>query len=206
MGAHINIQKVTESGWEMYLAKYVAKGEPSFKLQISKDVSEPEKYLQTRVVGRVEVDHINLGYFLCYSSRVVTYLPTDLNPQYGFLTCNEHLPADPQSDNVSYSNMLDKYMERPTELENVLYVDWADSARIYHNVNGRQWKKCKTEAVAIWTFVMLNRDKQEEYYMQTLVLNVPLHKDKPCCPIATNPVHIWRNVRLGKYYPKEMIH
>ena len=30
----MNIQKVTASGWEMYLAKYVAKSEPSFQLNM----------------------------------------------------------------------------------------------------------------------------------------------------------------------------
>lgn len=200
-GAHMNIQKVTESGWEMYLAKYVAKGEPSFKLEISKDASEAEKYLRTRVVGRLEVDHINLGYFLCCSSRAVTYLPTDLNPQYGFIKRNEHLPSDPESDEIFYSNMLEKYMERPTELEDVLYVDWAekfmlgrsacesvntalavrdnDKSKIYTDLKGRKWKKRRTEAVARWKFFMPNGDKQEEYYMQKLVLNVPLRKDTP---------------------------
>ena len=78
---------------------------------------------QTRVVDIMEADHINRGYFLCCSSRAVTYLPTDLNLQYGFLKRNEHLPADPESEAVFYSNMLEKYMERPTELENVLYMD-----------------------------------------------------------------------------------
>ena len=80
-GAHMNIQRVTSSGWEMYLAKYVAKTEPSFQMQLSKDASDTERYIRTRIVGRLEVDHINLGHFLCQSSREVVYLPTDLNPQ-----------------------------------------------------------------------------------------------------------------------------
>ena len=53
----------------------------------------------------------------------MTYLTTDLNPQYGILERNENLPADPDSNDVFYSNMLEKYMERPTELQDVLYVD-----------------------------------------------------------------------------------
>ena len=216
-GAHMNIQKVTESGWEMYLTKYVATGEPSFKLEISKDASEPEKYLRTRVVGRLEVDHINLGHFLCCASRQVTYLPTDLNPVYGFLKRNKDLPADPDSDDVFYSNTLDKYMERPVELESVRYVEWAekymlarsgkapnrdrlvaqndcsdnddDNKNDHHDIDnrkliftdlkGREWKKRKTEAVARWKFFIPNGENQEDYYMQKLVLNVPLRKESP---------------------------
>jgi len=34
MGAHVNIQRVTADGWELYLAKYVAKAEPSFDLKL----------------------------------------------------------------------------------------------------------------------------------------------------------------------------
>ena len=196
-GVHMTIQQVTEAGWEMYLAKYVAKGEPSFKLDISKTASEPEKYLRTRVVGRLEVDHINLGHFLCCSSRAVMYLPTDLNPQYGFVKRNQHLPSDPESDDIFYSNMLEKYMERPTDLENVLYVDWAEKyiisrssgsqtddartqphdRRTYIDLKGRKWKRRTKEAVARWKFYMPNSENQEQYYMQKVVLNTPLRKD-----------------------------
>ena len=199
-GAHMNIQKVTEAGWEMYLAKYVAKGEPSFKLDISKDASDPEKYLRTRVVGRLEVDHITLGYFLCCSRRAVTFLPTDLHPEYGYLKRNKHLPSDPDSHDVFYSNMLDKYMECPTELETISYVDWAENYTLarssasdtekqsthkdntqksYIDLVGRSWKQRKTEAVARWKFFMPNGDDQEQYYMQKVVLNIPLRKDTP---------------------------
>ncbi len=84
-GAHMNIQKVTTSGWEMYLAKYVAKSEPSFSLNVSKDASDPEKYIRTRIIGRLEVYHINLGHFLMQSSRQIIFLPTEIESEYGFL-------------------------------------------------------------------------------------------------------------------------
>ena len=199
----MNIQKASDSGWEMYLAKYWAKAEPSFKLNISNDASGPEEYLRTRVVGRLEVDLINLGYFLCCSSRTMTYLTTDLNPRYGILERNENLLADPDSNVVFYSNMSEKYTERPTGLQDVLYVDWADKymlagsgcecgkagatksivqeyTQICMEDNGkRQWKTRRTEAIARWKFYVLNDDKEEEYCLPNLVLNVTLHKDTP---------------------------
>ena len=75
----MNIQKVTTSGWEIYLAKYVAKTEPSFQLEVSKDAADTENYIRTRVLGRLEVDHSNLGQFLCCDSREAIYLLTELN-------------------------------------------------------------------------------------------------------------------------------
>ena len=33
-GAHINIQKLVDGGWELYCAKYVAKAEPTFDLKL----------------------------------------------------------------------------------------------------------------------------------------------------------------------------
>ena len=206
-GAHMNIVKVTSSGWEMYLAKYVAKTEPSFQLDISKDASDTEKCVKTRVVGRLEVDHINLGHFLCCASREVINLPTDLNPAYGFLKRKRDLPNNPDSEDVFNSNLLEKYMERPPQLENVLYVDWAekymldrshsslfsrvqdddesgddeapDANRPMVDTAGRRWKRRNVEAVARWRFYLLNGDNQEDYYMQKLVLNVPLRKNTP---------------------------
>ena len=119
------------------------------------------------------------------------------------------LPSDPDSEDVFYSNLLEKYMEHPAQLENVLYVEWAETYMINRSsstssrhqeddeasdneedthapahVNlvdqkGRRWKKRNTEAVARWKFYLPNGEDQEKYYMQKLILNVPLRKDTP---------------------------
>ena len=206
-GAHMNIQKVTASGWEMYLAKYVAKTEPSFSLQVSKDASDPEKYIRTRIIGRLEVDHINLGHFLSSSSRQVIYLPTEINPEYSFLKRKEHLPHDRNSTDVFYDNLLQKYMYRPLQLEDMLYEEWAskympdrnvarqsDTAMnsggddsdmdaeptlptVLTDIKGRKWRRRNIEAIPRWRFFMPNGENQENYYMQKLVLNLPLRRD-----------------------------
>ena len=201
----MNIQKVAGAGWEMYLAKYVAKTEPSFSVDVSRDASEPEKYLRTRIVGQLEVQHIILGHFLCCSSREVIFLPTDLNPQYGFLKRKQHLPEDPNSKDIYYDNYLEKYMDRPAELENVLYKDWAskytickynaksDNAddesddeneekskpdnKVLYDKQGRKWKLRKKEAIPRWKFFLPNGLNQEQYYMQKLVFSLPLRRD-----------------------------
>ena len=206
-GAHMNIQKVTASGWEMYLAKYVAKTEPSFSLQVSKDASDPEKYIRTRIIGRLEVDHINLGHFLSSSSRQVIYLPTEIHPEYSFLKRKEHLPRDRNSTDVFYDNLLQKYMDRPLQLEDMLYEEWAskympdrnvarpsdiatnsggddsdidaepDLPTVLTYIKGRKWRRRNIEAVPRWRFFMPNGENQENYYMQKLVLNLPLRRD-----------------------------
>ena len=43
----------------------------------------------------------------------------------------------------------------------------------------RQWKTRRTEAIARWKFYVLTDDKEEEYCLPKLVLNVTLHKDTP---------------------------
>lgn len=65
MGAHVNIQQVTSGGWELYLAKYVSKAEPSFDLNLPEGTTYPERYLRTRIVGRPEVQNIPLGFNVC---------------------------------------------------------------------------------------------------------------------------------------------
>ena len=124
MGAHVNIQRVTSGGWELYLAKYVAKAEPSFDLKLPEDTSESERYLRTRVVGRLEVENNLLGFNFCRSSRTIIYLPTSIKPDYGFLKRKQHLPEDPTSTDVFYDTLFDKYLDRPDELQDVLYPDY----------------------------------------------------------------------------------
>ena len=84
-------------------------------------------------------------------------------------------------------------MERPPQLENVLYVDWAQKymldrfrSSLFSRVQdddesgddeapganqpmvdmaGRRWKRQNVEAVARWRFYLPNGDNQEDYYM-----------------------------------------
>ena len=97
-------------------------------------------------------------------------------------------------------------MERPVQLESMLYIEWAEtyminrsSSTIHRHNNdddsdteetsnrpivlvdqmGRRWKMCYVEAVARWKFYLPNGEDQEKYYMQKLVLNLPLRKNAP---------------------------
>jgi hypothetical protein len=74
--AHLNVQKVTENGWEQYLAKYVAKAEPSTKMHVGKR-SEADYYLSRRLVGIIEAMVILLQIKQVQCNRQVEFLPTD---------------------------------------------------------------------------------------------------------------------------------
>ena len=47
-------QRVSRHGFEMYLAKYISKPEPSINVHLPENASEPERYLRTHVIGAVE--------------------------------------------------------------------------------------------------------------------------------------------------------
>ena len=66
LGAHVNIQRVTSGGWELYLAKYVTKAEPSFDLKLPQDKSESQRYLRNYGFGRLEVENNLLGFVVLY--------------------------------------------------------------------------------------------------------------------------------------------
>ena len=62
---HLNVQKVTRTGLERYLVKYVAKIEATFGLKVSADqLSESDLYHSTRLIGSPEC----ITYLLSYHS------------------------------------------------------------------------------------------------------------------------------------------
>ena len=61
-GAHHNVQHVSKHGFQQYLAKYISKTEPSSKIELPEDCSEPQKYLRTRVIGAIEALEILMGF------------------------------------------------------------------------------------------------------------------------------------------------
>jgi len=77
----MNIQRVSKHGFEMYLAKYISKPEPSFQVNLSENATDPEKYLRTRVVGACEAIDVQLGFNQYHLSRMVEFLPTEVNPK-----------------------------------------------------------------------------------------------------------------------------
>ena len=127
---HMNIQRVTSGGWEVYLAKYVSKAEPSFDLKLPPTATEVERFLKTRIVGRLEVDTILLKNDLARASREVVFCPTEVDPAYKYIKRKAHMPADPGSSDIFYDTILDKYLDRPQLLAHLKYPDYLRQYRV----------------------------------------------------------------------------
>ena len=197
--AHMNIQRVSHSGWELYLAKYISKAEPSFDMLLPDKTNEVERFLRTRIIGRLEADCILLGYNMCRSSRDVVWCPTSVNPNMRCYKRNAHLPKDPKSTDVYYDNGLMKYLDRPAELSHLLYGEYVrqyrivasisgnqeedededreveDDARVLKDAKGRSVKRRQEgkEGVPRWRFCLPHGNDPESYYEQVLVQRFP---------------------------------
>ena len=131
-GAHHNVQHVSKHGFEQYLAKYISKSEPSSKIELLEDCSEPQKYLRTRVIGAIEALEILMGFEQHQASRIVVYLPTELKPSRKTLKPKRELEnLSDDSESVYCETRLEKYLQRPSELSPLTYPDffrWWDLA------------------------------------------------------------------------------
>ena len=148
-GASMNIQRVSKHGFEMYLAKYVSKPEPSFQVNLSENASDPEKYLRTRVVGSCEAIDVQLGFNQYHISRMTEFLPTELRPKQKFLKNKATLAFLPaNSVDVYQKSKFQAYMERNDKLCDItypMYFQW------WRKANGGEQSKgenCVKKGVA----------------------------------------------------------
>ena len=94
-GAAHNVQIVSKHGFEMYLAKYISKPEPSLKIELPEKCSDPQRFLRTCIVGSVEVLDVLMGFHQNRMSRQVIFLQSELNP------CQRMLKPKFQLDSLS---------------------------------------------------------------------------------------------------------
>ena len=131
-GAHHNVQHVSKHGFEQYLSKYISKTEPSCKIDLPENCSEPQRYLRTRVIGAIEALDVLMGFEQHHSTRVVVYLPTELKPSRKTLKPKRDLESLPDdSENVYCETKLEKYLQRPPQLDRLTYPEffrWWDLA------------------------------------------------------------------------------
>ena len=131
---HLNVQKVTRTGLERYLVKYMTKIEPTFGLTVSADqLSESGMYHNTRLIGSPEFIMNLLLYHVVNSTRNVVFLDTNqsgnrrclLKP----LSCLTDL--DKSSGDIFMASIRDKYRERPLELENLTLLQYANQWEVF---------------------------------------------------------------------------
>ena len=66
-----------------------------------------------------------MGFKQHHSSRVVVYLPTELKPSRKILKPKRDLESLPDdSENVYCETRLEKYLQRPPQLERLTYPDF----------------------------------------------------------------------------------
>jgi ATP-dependent DNA helicase PIF1 len=133
-GAHLNVKMVGKAGWELYLAKYASKMEPVTTHRLKHKKLDVELFFTSRVMSATECSAIALNMHFSKCSREVIFCPTELDPKYRMLKRKCHLPEDPESGDVFYQNLLDKYLRRPKELASVLYLDFV---RFYIYARGK---------------------------------------------------------------------
>ena len=124
-GAGHNVQRVSRHGFEMYLAKYISKPEPTTKIELPENVSAPERYLKTRVIGAIEALEVLMGFQQHSMSRVAIYLPSEVKPTVKVLKGKKLLEELPQdSQDVFYLSKFQVYLLRPEELRDITYPDF----------------------------------------------------------------------------------
>ena len=112
-GGSMNIQRVSKHGFEMYLEKYISKPESSFDVKLSKNPSDPEKYLHTRVIGACEALDIQLGFNQYHMSRSTVFIDTELQPKQRFLKTHTQLKAlDSDSEDIYMQSKFEVYLQR----------------------------------------------------------------------------------------------
>ena len=77
-GAAHNVQMILKHGFEMYLAKYISKPEPSPKIELPEKCSDLQCFLRTGVVGSVEFLDVFMGFHQIQMSRQVIFLTQSL--------------------------------------------------------------------------------------------------------------------------------
>ena len=121
-GASMNLQRVTKHGFEMYLAKYISKPESSFDVKLSKNPSDPERYLCTRIIGACEALDIQLGFNQYHMNRNAVFLVTELQPTHRFLKMQAQLKAlELESENIYLQSKFEIYLERNANLHGITY-------------------------------------------------------------------------------------
>ena len=124
-GAAHNVQIVSKHDFEMYLAKYIFKPEPSLKIELPEKCSEPQRFLRTRVVGSVEVLDVLMGFHQNQMSRQVIFLDTELNPCQRMLKPKFELDSlSGDSEDIYLQTKFETYLKRPSQLDALTYPEF----------------------------------------------------------------------------------
>ena len=114
------MQRVSKHGFEQYLAKYISKPEPSTRIELPENASEPQRFLRTRIIGSVEALEVLMGFHQSQMSRQVIFLHTELNPSQRMLKPTFQLRDLQDADGDIYvKTKLQTYLQRSAALKRV---------------------------------------------------------------------------------------
>lgn len=124
-GAAHNVQKVSRHGFEMYLAKYISKPEPSLSIQLPENASEPQRYLRTRVIGSVEALEVLMGFHQSQMTRQVIFLQTELVPAQRMLKPRVEIESlEDDDEDIYLKTKFETYLKRPVQLASLTYPEF----------------------------------------------------------------------------------
>jgi hypothetical protein len=188
-GGHVNVQKITRSGLERYLVKYISKVEPTFDLQVEHK-NDVVKYLESRIIGTPEAIAVQLSHRIVDSNMQVIFIDTNLHEdRFRILKPANQIDEEDDGDDIYQPGHREYYMCRPKvesfitmTLPNyftsysVLSTDnakipkfAAENVRIDQNEN----KVIKRQKVLIPRYHFLTPLDGEKFYYQQLLLKVP---------------------------------
>ena len=98
---------------------------PSFNIDLPNNASDPQKYLQTRVIGSVEAIEVFMSFHQSQMTRQVLFLPTEINAKQRMLKCKRDLlQLQEGSSDIYMSTRFDEYLHRPEDLKDMTYPEF----------------------------------------------------------------------------------
>ena len=186
---HVNIQKITRSGLERYLVKYISKVEPTFGLEVEYK-NDVAKYLEPRIIGAPEAIAVQLSHRIVDSNMQVIFIDTNFHEdRLRILKPANQIDEDDDEDEICQPGHREYYMSRPKvepfitmTLPNYLTsysVLSTDNAKIPKFAAENVWidlnenKVIKRQKVIIPRYQFLTPLNGEKFYYQQLLLKVP---------------------------------
>ena len=112
-GGHINVQKITRSGLERYLVKYISKVEPTFGLQVEYK-NDVVKYLESRIIGAPEAIAVQLSHIIVDSNMQVIFIDTNFHEdRFRILKPANQIDEDDDRNDIFQPGHREYYMSRP---------------------------------------------------------------------------------------------
>ena len=162
--ASMNQQSVSiKHGFEMYLAKYISKPESSFDVKLSKNPSDPERYLRTRVIGACEALDIQLGFNQYHMSKSTDLLDTELQPTQRFLKTQAQMKdLSSDSEDIYVHSKFKVYLQRNFKLYRITYptslriFSGGANVQVLNSVKLKEVKRMMVQLLCLGTKALMN--------------------------------------------------